>query len=918
MAQDFRQLVEEVGRFDHEYPRESVFLQMDDAAYVVGDTLWYKAFVVRSSTLRPTDISRVLYVELLNDGGNLLERAILELDSAGQAHGCFGLVPPLRNGFYEIRAYTRAMTNWGEDAQFSRVFPLFELPKKASPGDYTHLEVDYPKDEQYFSIPPERPYQFGSRKRRRLELFPEGGHYVPDMEQTIAYRLTDGMGAPALDTIYVYTASDSLVCLSAPEHLGAGSFTLPAGIGRGVKIRTSHHRDIYDIPETNQAAAVLHIEQEKSEAQISVQIPPSVLDTLGSQPSLGIVVLYRNQPRAMYPIELENGRDDFSIRLSDLGAGVNRLKLVTAAGQVLATRTVFARISDVKKALSTARVKVRQNAEIYEAFSPIALEFEVKDENGRPMPGTSFAVAVHDADGQLVADGSASLQAQLLLCSEVKGYVHNPEWYFRRDDEAHRRALDLLMLTQGWRPQSFEQMCGQAAFDTDQPIEDQLIVRGRVMKDKLGKPEPRRDINLDLIMYNTKGEHRDGHAVTDSLGRFAFRPEEAFYDDWTAYFRTSNSRNGHKLWSHIRVDQWFGGKPRKYSPLEYVLMPPQQQIDKKGQNMTNVPADTFVWEDTIPNLRRYHLREAVVKGKRKYHPLTFNRYTYGGGEGQGIKHSDVYINVDMELQRAWDNGIEFRNIGEFITYLIGHRHKIGNKYLQDVLATHTQIEQPQQEREPEVDNHLQQEDQLGNAIEQPHLDQLLKDLQKDNIDESQREWTQAENEREENGEIKDGEVIMLNGSTFLMRINNGAEMPGSQAGHATPDQIKSIFISFDKAWANHVLLMSSPSDVARSSNLDGIIYIYTRPDWYNFKIHKGQHKRTLHGFTSPVKFKGPNYRTDEDNPKDFRRTLYWNPSLTTNSKGRASAVFFGNARPQQRLSISVCGLTPDGRVIECY
>ncbi len=29
VAQGFRQLVEEVGRFDHEYPRESVFLQMD-------------------------------------------------------------------------------------------------------------------------------------------------------------------------------------------------------------------------------------------------------------------------------------------------------------------------------------------------------------------------------------------------------------------------------------------------------------------------------------------------------------------------------------------------------------------------------------------------------------------------------------------------------------------------------------------------------------------------------------------------------------------------------------------------------------------------------------------------------------------------------------------------------------------------
>ena len=48
--------------FDHIYPREKVYLHLDNNAYLVGDSIWYKAYVVRASSLRPTELSRVLYV----------------------------------------------------------------------------------------------------------------------------------------------------------------------------------------------------------------------------------------------------------------------------------------------------------------------------------------------------------------------------------------------------------------------------------------------------------------------------------------------------------------------------------------------------------------------------------------------------------------------------------------------------------------------------------------------------------------------------------------------------------------------------------------------------------------------------------------------------------------------------------------
>lgn len=98
--------------FDRNYPREKVYLHMDNTSYMANDTLWYKAYVVRASSLLPTDVSRVLYVDLLNADGQEMERQMLHIDSLGQADGAFVLKQPIRAGYYEVRAYTRAMTNW--------------------------------------------------------------------------------------------------------------------------------------------------------------------------------------------------------------------------------------------------------------------------------------------------------------------------------------------------------------------------------------------------------------------------------------------------------------------------------------------------------------------------------------------------------------------------------------------------------------------------------------------------------------------------------------------------------------------------------------------------------------------------------------------------------------------------------------
>ena len=63
--------------------QEKVYVHTDNSCYFVGDTLWYKAYVVRADNLMPTDMSRLLYVELLSPDGLLVERQQIIISGTG-------------------------------------------------------------------------------------------------------------------------------------------------------------------------------------------------------------------------------------------------------------------------------------------------------------------------------------------------------------------------------------------------------------------------------------------------------------------------------------------------------------------------------------------------------------------------------------------------------------------------------------------------------------------------------------------------------------------------------------------------------------------------------------------------------------------------------------------------------------------
>jgi hypothetical protein len=101
--------------------RERICLQTDKDLYLAGELAWLKA-VTTDAGGRPLDLSKVVYVELLDDSAPQVQIK-LEI-TGGLGEGSFFLPLALPTGYYRLVAYTRYMRNEGEAVYSDRLLPV--------------------------------------------------------------------------------------------------------------------------------------------------------------------------------------------------------------------------------------------------------------------------------------------------------------------------------------------------------------------------------------------------------------------------------------------------------------------------------------------------------------------------------------------------------------------------------------------------------------------------------------------------------------------------------------------------------------------------------------------------------------------------------------------------------------------------
>ena len=890
LADSLRGRVGNIGVFNRLFPQEKAYLHFDNTGYFRGETMWFSAYVVRTDRGLLSDMSRVLYVELLDPTGEVIETRKVRLDG-GRGSGSIKLDRLLTSGFYEVRAYTRYMLNWDSGWAFSRVLPVFDAPKE--PGDYGHPSIAVPDHRK--RLPSVRQEDSVGRSALNVDFYPEGGRLVAGLGSRVAFAVTDGSGRPidAVGTL-VLPGGRHVSVHTLREGRGVFDYTPSAEPATLLLTDGKGARHRFTLPAADAEGCVMSVDAVDSD-----YVYVDIRRTSGFAVPLALVLVNGGNVEGN---DIIGGGEQAARRRfpkADMSPGVSQLALLRPDGRIVAERMVFVHPRGGVDTVSVNAVG---------ALSPCGkLRLEA-----RTVPGATFSVSVRDAAGDV--NGSAGDAATwLLLTSDLRGYIHRPEYYLESDDEAHRRAADLLMMVQGWRRYDISQMDGTARFERRHPIEDGLYLSGRLYHSKTHGGV--NGAELTATLYNRAGDSMDGTARADSAGDYVFRLPDCD-GEWTLLMNAKY--NGESSGCRIGIDRNFSPSARLLSPLETM----RTEAYSLGL-LTSIPGFMDSSLVSLPMDERTHiLRTVEVEGKRLFEDAR----AAWENEQRGAFWSNIRYDCGKAADEIYDRGGEMPTVFE---WLAGKNSFFAGS-VSDMEGITTDVPDS---LENDHDRRVREKSKnwipssllLDNISDRRPGDAIY--FQGDRFIKGPKYVELFYKERDLGHQLfaqtsglsyKNRPVVWILNNAFytvtqtsksLVYEDFDVENINSLNHEIMPQSLedfKSVYISEDdNVWRKYITIR----DFGRHSPVT--VFLYSR---HTFPVkHKGQRCTYFEGYSRVETFSMPDYSVM---PKeaDHRRTLYWNPDVKADSSGRATIELYNNSSCRS-IVVSAEGMTPDGRAV---
>ncbi|MGY4537158.1 hypothetical protein ACVW0P_001574 [Mucilaginibacter sp. UYNi724] len=503
-------LIANVNKWRDAHPQEKVHLHLDKPFYSIGEDIWFKAYVVNSENDELSTQSNILYVDLVDERDSVHETKVVPL-SNGLGNGDFALSDSLVTaGKYHIKAYTRWMQNYSDDFIFNKDIEIgdarvstdvfanakfeFEADSKVK-TTITYLNVKdkslmVAKQVNYSLISKERELSKGklttdaegkivleknirkeflndayieteifinkaqSVKRRfaiinnsgkvDVQFFPEGGRFVNGLRSKVAFKATLPGGYGANVTGYVVDQANKTVAEFETAHAGMGVFPLQPVVGikyTAVVKDASGKESRYPMPVADDEGYVLAVNNNRADS-VAIIISTSKL-LIGKAAAL--VMQQNNVVKYAIKAKIDQPYVKINVAKNLFSTGILQVTLLSAEANPLAERLIFIEHNDQLK------LNISNNKASYGKREKVQMQLALNDADDVPVQG-NLSVAITDAGKvKINEDKQTTIYSNLLLTSDLKGFIEKPNYYFNPANEGRAKYLDYLLLTQGWR-----------------------------------------------------------------------------------------------------------------------------------------------------------------------------------------------------------------------------------------------------------------------------------------------------------------------------------------------------------------------------------------------------------------------------------------------------------------------------------
>jgi len=629
------------------FPQEKIYLHTDKPYYLSGERIWFRAHLADAATHYPVSYSRYVYVELINPLDTVVVRVKI-LQNEGGYHGHLLIPEDVPEGDYTLRAYTSYMRSQEENYfcvkpihigdpqaraihtetkfmfesdrrgriqatfKFSNIgmnTPLVPKSVKVSVNNGRMMSIKADDDGTAsfsFNLPAASRQRsilleviaFNNPYRQFIHIpmpdddfdvsfYPEGGSLMQGVFCKIAFKAMKSNGQ-ATDVSGVVHDSDGAEILKFnSEHLGMGSFRLNAVKGKtyyAVCENAKGQSKRFDLPTAVSRGYSLSVNMSRNRIYLTVQEPEEAVQ----DDELYLLAHIRGLVYFVTPLHQEKS---FSFSRHLFPSGVLHFVLFDAGLNPLSERLAFINRED------QAQVSYHPDQENFVRRSLVKNKVVLTDSEGEPLSG-SFSVAV-TSDREVAIDSTSNILTQLLLSSDLCGNIEHPAYYFQNAPSSSL-ALDLLMLTQGWRRYNIADIAhgrfAQPAF----PVELFSEISGSVKRVALGSPVE----NIEVTVISKDGDHF-GSAQTNKDGRFTLRGIDL--PDSTKFIIHAVRRKGMAS-MELSIDE------ETFPERTLFAVPPSEPDRNQFAKYADKAEQMYVSEGGI---RVYNLSEVTITAQKK-------------------------------------------------------------------------------------------------------------------------------------------------------------------------------------------------------------------------------------------------------------------------------------------------------------
>lgn len=453
------QKAEKFETFSRLLSPEKLYLHIDKDTYCAGDTIWFKAYLRNSSVAAEFPESNYIYVELVGyqwnrdaytqrteEQARIVERIkVKRRDNVLQ--GYVKIPEDINSGKSILRAFTYWGLNFDTEYIFNRNVEIVNPTKDKYLEDLINLNV---KERTKYSDVGLK-YPFDKDKTRPdfdCQFFAESGHLLLGTENVIAVKAVAENGLGMELNGEIFDSQKNVVANFTTDQYGFAKFRLSPGTStEKYTAIVKDSRDVeksIDLPKVESIGVGINL-------NIVGENIVSRLYWTGSINTSNLSFILFDGTELFYQKPFDEAAT-LAIPIANLPVGVVNAAVTDGLGNIYATRAFFVMPDNqnVTLSLDKAGYGVREKAKV---------NIDVKNKEGKAVKG-DFSIAVTDNALAPYRGKENNIVSYMLLGSEIKGYIQNPQRFFDTDKPLRQREeeVDLLLLTQGWRYYDIEKI----------------------------------------------------------------------------------------------------------------------------------------------------------------------------------------------------------------------------------------------------------------------------------------------------------------------------------------------------------------------------------------------------------------------------------------------------------------------------